>query len=454
MRRMIPGRVVVKTKPGWELEHVAAYRDAKAGVHAAALSLDGGEIDRALEHYTPAFLATRTFTSKTQHWDRLERELGLDRTFRVVLDPLAKPHDVARALLDLDHVESASPEYLCEAPDAPPMHAAPNHAPLPARATLDRAREIIGAEEAMELEQGDAALIIALIDSGVDVGHPELSGRLRPGMSSVALPKERLADGTVVLTGAHKRYQDVDDDAGHGTSCAAIISAIGYLIPPGLAGLAHLLPVRSLCGARIPGRSKLTALGSIEDINAGLKFAIDSGARVLNLSFGTAAEEIGPDDPVPHVEMIRYGLAHDCVMVAASGNTGKAGDLFPAVLPGVLAVGSVDGDRRPSSFTTRGEHVALCAPGERVASAAIDGNYTFSSGTSFAAPLVASACALLLARAARYSTPLAPSSVRELLIKSASPFARGVDAAGCGAGILDIPAVLRALDAACEEAVA
>jgi len=72
--------------------------------------------------------------------------------------------------------------------------------------------------------------------------------------------------------------------------------------------------------------------------------------------------------------------------------------------------------------------------------------YTESTGTSFAAPLVAAACALLLARGAAASQPLAPSLVRSLLVQSAAAFARGASSVGCGAGVLDVPAALAALD--------
>ena len=69
-----------------------------------------------------------------------------------------------------------------------------------------------------------------------------------------------------------------------------------------------------------------------------------------------------------------------------------------------------------------------------------------NTGTSFAAPFVTSACALLLARAARLSRPLAADAVRDLLMRTARPFPRGADALGCGAGVLDMPAALRALE--------
>jgi subtilisin family serine protease len=111
----------------------------------------------------------------------------------------------------------------------------------------------------------------------------------------------------------------------------------------------------------------------------------------------------------------------------------------------VIAVAAVDEERRPASFSTRGDHVSVAAPGERLPGVAV-GGYSSFSGTSFAAPLVTGACALLLSRAARHAAPLDPLALRRLLMTSAAPFATDADARGCGAGILDLPAALAAVD--------
>jgi len=338
----------------------------------------------------------------------------------------------------------ATPAYLCQTPFA---ELEPEETGGQAR--IDRARELIGADRALGEEPGDSALIVALVDSGVDVDHPELMGRLRPGVSSVALRPDAVEGDLRVLSGAHAELQDVTDDEGHGTACAGLLAALGYRIGRGLAGASRLLPIRALCGAMAPGRRRPTAIGLLPDIDSGMKTAVDLGARILNLSFGTPEDQI-QDGNVPHVEVVRYAIARDCILIAASGNTGRAERYFPAALPGVIAVGAVDDQRRPASFTTRGDHVVLSAPGVKVPSAGIDG-YATHSGTSFAAPLVTGACALLVARAARRSRPLGPVSVRRILSASVSPFAAGADAVGCGAGILDVPAALAAVDDFCGE---
>ena len=90
-------------------------------------------------------------------------------------------------------------------------------------------------------------------------------------------------------------------------------------------------------------------------------------------------------------------------------------------------------------------HVALCAPGQQITVAALDG-YTVQSGTSFASPFVAGAAALLVARAARYGVPLDATQARRVLVETARPFTGGVAVDGCGAGVLDIPAALSRLE--------
>jgi len=132
--------------------------------------------------------------------------------------------------------------------------------------------------------------------------------------------------------------------------------------------------------------------------------------------------------------------------VAASGNRSGLFEYYPAALPGVIAVGSIDRHGMPSDFMTRGEHVSLCAPGEEIPCAGLAG-YQQVSGTSFASPFVAAACALIIARAARYSMPVDAEMVRDFLCQSARPFPNEANAQGCGAGVLDVPAAIAAVDA-------
>ena len=121
-----------------------------------------------------------------------------------------------------------------------------------------------------------------------------------------------------------------------------------------------------------------------------------------------------------------------------------AGQITPGA-SGALTSTPVRNLPASAAFSTRGDHVALCAPGERIRSLGLDG-YQQVTGTSFAAPFVAGAAALLVARAESRSTPIDAALVRELLVESATSFSGG-PVAGCGAGVLNAAAELNALDA-------
>jgi subtilisin family serine protease len=186
-------------------------------------------------------------------------------------------------------------------------------------------------------------------------------------------------------------------------------------------------------------------VGALPDISSGLKVAIDLGARVLNLSFGTAESDVDPHGPLPHASVVEYAERNGCVLIAASGNSGRAERYYPAALPQVIAVGSVDSAGARSHFSTYGDHVALCAPGEHIVSSGITG-LREGSGTSYAAPFVTGAAALLVARARRRGRDLRSDDVRRLLVDSAAPLPGG-RSPETGAGLLDAAAALRRLDA-------
>ncbi len=448
-RGAVRGRVIVRLAPGESPESLPSVPMVARGQAAAPARLDGGRFDSVVRRFSPAMRVASAYPAAISYrgaarWDEIEHATGLARTVRLEVDPDASLVDLVDALSALAIVEQVSPQYLSVTPFLDPDT---ESAPLaPATAPVDPwyGQRMVGATEALSREPGDTALIVAIVDSGVDLSHDELADRLRPGIDVVDLPADGVPRSMQLLGDWHTADRRPQDVVGHGTACAGIIGARGHRLPEGICGASPLMAVRVLAGARMAGRTRVTALGAISDIDLGLKQCIDLGARVCNLSFGTPESALREHDPRPHADIVAYARQRGCVLVAASGNSGDRTRYYPACLDGVIAVGAVGPDRTPASFSTRGDHVDLCAPGVRIVSAGL-GGFQVNTGTSFAAPFVAGACALMMARAARLSRPIGPDEVRDLVMATARKFPRGADVQGCGAGVLDVPAALAAI---------
>jgi subtilisin family serine protease len=444
---VLPGSVVLKLSPGEAPEMIPARVDVRLRASHPATKVDGGPIDRLIRRYANGAQVTRVFAAAAslgqkgrQHlgFGPLEHVCGLSRTFRLDMAPGSPVESLADALAQLATVEFATPHYVAAIPFEHRVDA-----PDQTEAWAPHAQ--VHAPEALAYEPGDGAVIVGLVDSGVARRHAELAGRYRAGYDTVQLGSSDFTVGVELLGDSAKPdTKPIDDYVGHGMGCAGIIAARGMRIPPGLAGECELLPLRVLGAARLPNKEAAVGIGAIADIDCGLKMAMDLGAKVLNLSFGTADQGLEPGAPKPHADVVRYGRERGCVMVAASGNSGHEEVFWPAGFEDVIAVGAVGPDNRPTTFTTTGAHVACSAPGERVVTAALEG-YQVATGTSFAAPFVAAAAGLLVSRAQRRSFPLDGVQVRQLLTSTTTPFG-GAPATGSGSGVLNAYAALQALD--------
>jgi subtilisin family serine protease len=248
---------------------------------------------------------------------------------------------------------------------------------------LDR----IGVEEAWTASRG-AGVVVAVIDTGVDLDHPDLREQLL-----------RDAEGRVVGLDLVADEQPADRH-GHGTLVAGVIAASAGN-GEGIAGIApeaRIMPVRALDDEG-SGRGR--------DVDTAIRWAVDHGAHVVNLSLesvkGSDGSSPGPGAPTAAV---RYAWERGVIVVAAAGNGGAPLSDYPDDSPVVL-VGATDRDDRRAAFSDRGRTDALLAPGVDVVStwcrapgsATCDGRthtYGIAEGTSFAAPHVTGALALLL----------------------------------------------------------
>jgi len=207
---------------------------------------------------------------------------------------------------------------------------------------------------------------VAVIDTGIFTGHPDLQGKVDGGYD--AFSKTELKEN----------YQDKN---GHGTHVAGTIAANGTKLK-GVAPLARLYAVRVL---------DADGSGSISGIIDGLIWCANNHIQVANMSLGS-------DKPSATLQRaLRYAAAMGVVVVAAAGNSGGAVG-YPAAYPETIAVSASDSSDKIASFSSRGPEVGFIAPGVSIVSSAMDGGYANMSGTSMAAPHVTGLAALAVSQ--------------------------------------------------------
>lgn len=451
----LPGSMMLKLRIGEAPANIPAQLDVRAKANPAASKIDGGVVDRLIRRHAGEARITRVHPAAasigrwgSQHlgFSDQEQVIGLSRTFRVDVERGSPINNLVSALNEVTTVEYAGPNLLSALP-----FESPETSPIAIDMELAWAsRDFVFGREAMAYEPGSPSVCIALVDSGVAARHLETKGRFRAGFDSVQIGTGDFAPGVSLLGDVTRADNNpIDDFVGHGMGCAGIIGAIGEQIPPGLAGECQMLPIRVLGAAKLSGKAQPVGLGSLSDIDLGVKMAVDLGAKVINMSFGTQDSALSPFAPKPHEDVVKYALMRGCILIAASGNSGKEELFWPAAHEGVIAVGSVGVEGKPSAFSTRGAHVALCAVGERVATCSVQG-YQIATGTSFAAPFVSAIAALLVSRAQRRSFPLDGEAVKRLLSESAVKWDMSTSL-GVGAGTLNAIEALKALDQVIDE---
>lgn len=261
----------------------------------------------------------------------------------------------------------------------------------------------IGAEKAWEVEKGSGDILVAVLDTGVDPLHPDLAGRVATGYDFID------GDG------------DPGDVNGHGTHVAGVIAARGDDGggAAGVAWRARILPVKVLDDQ---------GYGRYSQVIAGLRYAADNGAAVINLSLGGGA----PSQALQ--EAVDYAISRGAVVVAAAGNEALDSLSYPAACEGVIGVGATDEEDRTTAFSNRGEGLDLVAPGTSILSDSPGGGYAYMSGTSTAAPQVSGAVALLRSR----FPDLGPSDAAQRLCDGARDLgASGYDSTS-GWGLLQV----------------
>uniref|UniRef100_A0A7C1K1K8 Peptidase S8 n=1 Tax=Caldilinea aerophila TaxID=133453 RepID=A0A7C1K1K8_9CHLR len=226
-------------------------------------------------------------------------------------------------------------------------------------------QRIVKAPQGWNIYTGSAEGVIAILDTGVNLNHPEFTGRLLPGYDFI------------------NEDNDPSDDHGHGTHVAGIAAA-ALNNATGAAGICPdcaILPVKVLDSGN---------KGTWGTVAAGIYYAVDQGARVINLSLGASVSSKTLE------RAIQYAEEHDVIVVAAAGNSASTMPFYPAALPYVIAVGATTDQDVLWPLSNTGEYIDLTAPGHRIYSTFLSPEYAYMSGTSMATPFVSGLAGLLV----------------------------------------------------------
>jgi thermitase len=362
------------------------------------------EVDRLMAQHHLPFWATQNYPSRQKGWTPSEIKNGFPRIYRLVLqyDRYISPR-LLTAIEAIPEVESGRSGQIAQIPLPEPQLAQATALSSPYRQNTMRLRE------AHQYTKGHPGISIAVLDTGFELSHPEIRQALLPGKDFV-----NIIDGTKQFIGDHLEYDDYpEDEVGHGTHVAGILAGRGIKMPIGVAPRCKILPVKVLGALQRNG--SLVGAGLVDNIDNGIKWAVDQGASIINMSLGLRQSGGG----LPHREVIRYALAKGVTIIAASGNDGRQERYYPGALPGVIAVGAADDRGHPAPFSTFGDHISVLAPGVNIYSSFLRQGYTASSGTSQSTPFVAGAIALLKAFALKLGKPLADRQIKYILKNTA-----------------------------------
>jgi len=329
-----------------------------------------------------------------------------DLKFAVVKVEEGKELEMINKVKNEPGVVYAEPDYIVH------VTSIPNDPYWPDQWALTR----IKCPKAWERCTGSKDIVVAILDTGVDYEHEDLSANMwhNPG----EIPDNGIDDDGNGYVDDYYGWNFVDNNGdpmdechffqiGHGTQCAGIVAAV-MDNNIGIAGIAQvkIMAVKVLGG---------DGSGSWSDVIKGIEYAADNGADVISMSFGSpqysrAVERVCQD-----------AWENGVILVAAAGNEGKDSVEYPAAYDTVIAVGAIDCNRKLCVWSNYGEKIELVAPGESVITTFLYPSnksvpkYGFFDGTSAATPIVAGVAALAKALHPDYTN----QQIRELLRQSA-----------------------------------
>lgn len=435
---VIPGEVIVQLRTDTAAAlPVSVPAGPPRGLQGTATNFGVSELDAVL-----ADIGTTSITAvHAPAPPRAERGSAVaagftpvNSTFKVRFDPGQMVEAAVSRLAAVGEVEVAEPNRYREA------CVIPNDPSYPQQWGLAK----INCPVAWDRTTGSANVTVAVVDTGVDLNHPQLAPLLLPGRDLVDWgPNPGPPKPGWVFEGDFAGVDnDPQDEVGHGTHVAGTISCLSNdgIGVAGVTWQCRLLPVRVLARVRNTATGQVSGLGSSADIAAGIIWAADHGAQVVNLSLS------GKVDTTVERNAVAYAVSRGVVVVAAMGNDGTGTPSYPAAYPDVIAVGAVNAtDQRPF-WSQYGSHIDVAAPGVNVLSTYWDDTYDVLQGTSMASPHVAGVAALILS----CNSTIPAAQVGQIIRDTARPLrdkpADPVPNDWYGSGLVDASA---ALDRAC-----
>ncbi len=388
----LPGRVIVKTR-------------AVHGIHTGQNTIMGSDANVALASANvktvhSAFGSGRLMLPYENV--QLEEITGLDRTYEITYTEPIDPFDLCKKLMLAPDVEYAAPVYIQQADFTP------NDPRFAQQAWLTNMR----LPQAWDISKGSKDVIVAIVDSGTDWQHEDLTGQIWTNTGEI--PNNNRDDdgngyiddvrgwdfvGNVtiqeVINGVLKPDNDprvnfptINGTNGHGTVVAGCTGATTHNAT-GVASPGYnvtLMPLK--CG------SDRTDVPSILEGYTAIRYAADNGAHIINCSWGGQGQSPAMQD------VIDYAIAKGALVIAASGNDGRDNDVTPqnpANLDGVLSVGASNNSDRVTGFSNYGWAVDVYAPGQNILSTWHGNAYNALTGTSFSCPLTSGVAALIKA---------------------------------------------------------
>ncbi|MGC0312487.1 S8 family serine peptidase [Kitasatospora acidiphila] len=231
-----------------------------------------------------------------------------------------------------------------------------------------------------------SGVTVAVIDSGVESDHPDLVGQVLPGK-----------DFSGLSGGVNS------DSVGHGTKMASIIAGSGKgFNGNGVMGLApgsRVLPIK--VNATDDAGTTISAPAFLKQIDQAITYAVDQGAKVINLSLAVRSDDISPADAADLQTAVNYAVSHGRLVVAGAGNSGQQGNpiIYPANAAGAAAIAAFNQQGGATNESEHGKYIALAAPGVSTIDACPGGTtYCNTHGTSDAAAMVSAMGAILFSQ--------------------------------------------------------